>query len=91
MADPVFRLGFARIVTHYFAHGAWLKQDALLRGVARMAEIPCHMIHSRFDPSCPLRGPWELAQVWPKARLEILALDAEMTVRIRAATDALLV
>ncbi|MEL6807156.1 MAG: alpha/beta fold hydrolase [Pseudomonadota bacterium] len=94
-SDPAFRLGFARIVTHYFAHGAWLEPDALLRGLGRISHIPCQMIHSRFDPSCPLRTPWELAQGWPKAQLEILggtthsALDDEMRTRIRAAADAL--
>ncbi|MEP4876837.1 MAG: prolyl aminopeptidase [Tateyamaria sp.] len=97
MADSAFRLGFARIVTHYFTHAGWLEDDAILRRVDRMAQISCQMIHSRFDPSCPLRGPWELAQVWPQAHLEILggtthsALDEEMRTRIRAATDALIV
>lgn len=28
-ADPCFRLGFARLVTHYFAHAAWLEEDQL--------------------------------------------------------------
>ncbi|MEM6373770.1 MAG: alpha/beta fold hydrolase [Pseudomonadota bacterium] len=96
-ADPAFRLGFARIVTHYFTNGAWLAPKALLRGVPGIAHLPCHMIHSRFDPSCPLRGAWELARSWPAATLEILggtahsALDADMVTRIRAATDALTV
>jgi proline iminopeptidase len=94
-ADPAFRLGFARIVTHYFAHGAWLAPDQLLRNVGRIAHLPCKMIHSRFDPSCPLRAPWELVRHWPAARLQILdgnvhsALDPAMTIAIRGATDAL--
>ncbi|WP_206540148.1 hypothetical protein [Tateyamaria sp. ANG-S1] len=92
-ADPAFRLGFARIVTHYFAHRAWLPDDILRKNIGRMAHIPCAMIHSRFDPSCPLRGAWELAQAWPASTLQILggtthsALDAEMSAAIRAATD----
>ncbi|WP_299692804.1 alpha/beta fold hydrolase [uncultured Tateyamaria sp.] len=95
-ADPAFRLGFARVVTHYFAHGAWLAPDALLQKVGRIAHIPCHMIHSRFDPSCPLRAAWMLNAAWPAARLQILdgtthsALEAEMTTAIRAATDQML-
>lgn len=94
-ADPAFRLGFARIVTHYFAHGAWMEDNWILKNVDKIADIPCTMIHSRFDPSCPLRGPWELDQAWPAASLRILAgtshsaLDAEMTAAIRVATDAL--
>ncbi|WP_299699845.1 prolyl aminopeptidase [uncultured Tateyamaria sp.] len=94
-SDPSFRLGFARIVTHYFAHGAWMDDDQLLRNVRTIAHVPCTMIHSRFDPSCPLRAPWELDQVWPAATLRVLdgtthsALDKEMVRAIRSATDSL--
>jgi len=94
-ADPAFRIGFARVVTHYFAQGAWMADDQLLRDAHLMAHIPCTMIHSRFDPSCPLRGPWDLVKLWPAADLVILggtthsALDAEMVTTIRAATDAI--
>lgn len=94
-SDPAFRLGFARIVTHYFSHGAWFEEDELLRQIHKIAHIPATLIHSRFDPSCPLRGAWDLAQAWPNATLTILggtthsALNAEMRTEIRAATDAL--
>ncbi|MFK7837239.1 MAG: prolyl aminopeptidase [Sulfitobacter sp.] len=91
--DPGFRLGFARIVTHYFRNNAWREDDHILRNIDRIADIPAVMIHSRFDPSCPLRGPWELAKHWPASRLEVLdgndhsALSEVMKDRIRAATD----
>lgn len=94
-ADARFRLGFARIVTHYFSHGAWLAPGQIRLDMARIAHLPGVMIHSRFDPSCPLRAPWQLAQLWPAADLRILdgtahsALDAEMRAEIRRATDAL--
>lgn len=29
--DPRFRMAFARLVTHYFSHGAWLEEDQLIR------------------------------------------------------------
>ncbi|GGX63791.1 proline iminopeptidase [Tateyamaria omphalii] len=96
-SDSTFRLGFARIVTHYFANRAWLEDDQLLRNLPAIAHIPCTMIHSRFDPSCPLRAPWELAQAWPNAALQVLdgtthsALDDEMCEAIRSATDALVI
>jgi len=32
--DPKFRVGFARLVTHYFSHAAWLSEDQLLAGAA---------------------------------------------------------
>lgn len=91
--DPGFRVGFARVCTHYFRNFCFRDDNAIEAGMAAMADVPGVMIHSRFDPSCPLRAPWELAKLWPAARLEVLggnahsALAEEMVVRIRAATD----
>ena len=67
-ADPRFRMAFARIVTHYFAHDAWLEDGALLRHTDRLRGIPGVMIHGRFDLGGPLVTAWELAQAWPDAR-----------------------
>ena len=95
-ADPLFRLGFARIVTHYFSHNAWMTDNQLLKNVGQIAHIPCRMIHSRFDPSCPLRGAWDLAKFWPAAFLKIMpgtthsALAPDMAAEIRQATDHIL-
>lgn len=92
--DPAFRLGFARIVTHYFRNREWREDHHIESQMNRIADLPGVMIHSRYDPSCPLRAPWELAKLWPAARLEILgqndhsALSNAMKTRIRAATDA---
>lgn len=91
--DPAFRLGFARIVTHYFSNLAWRSDLHILNTMDDLKAIPAVMVHSRFDRSCPLRAPWELAKRWPAARLEILggtdhsALSDAMRTRIRAATD----
>ena len=39
-ADPAFRMTFARIVTHYFHHHAWLADGQLLQNASRLAGIP---------------------------------------------------
>ncbi|WP_342213755.1 alpha/beta fold hydrolase [Nocardia wallacei] len=65
-------LAFVRICTHYFAHAAWLADDQLLRGADRLAGIPAVLVHGRLDLSGPLDTAWELARVWPDARLEII-------------------
>ena len=39
-ADPAFRITFARIVTHYFHHGAWLADGQLLREAHRLPVFP---------------------------------------------------
>ena len=39
-SDPDFQLAFARIVTHYFHHNAWLENGILLRNADRLTGIP---------------------------------------------------
>jgi proline iminopeptidase len=70
---PDALLAFVRICTHYFAHGAWLEDGALLRDAGRLAGIPGVLIHGRLDFSGPLDTAWELARAWPDARLVAVA------------------
>ena len=60
-------LAFARLCAHYYSHGAWLEEGALIRGAGRLAGIPGVLIHGRLDLSCPLDTAWELARAWPDA------------------------
>jgi proline iminopeptidase len=59
--DPRFRMAFARIVTHYFHHHAWLEDGILLREAHRLAGIPGVLVHGRLDLGSPAVGAWELA------------------------------
>jgi proline iminopeptidase len=70
--DPVFRLCFARLVTHYWRHGAFLDEDQLIRDAARLNGIPGALIHGRYDVSGPLVTAWQLARRWTTSRLVIL-------------------
>ncbi|MGH2380203.1 MAG: prolyl aminopeptidase [Candidatus Limnocylindria bacterium] len=71
-ADPAFRMAFARVVTHYFHHAAWLEEDELLRNAGRLAGIRGVLVHGRFDISSPPDVPWLLAQAWPGATLHLV-------------------
>ena len=66
------RLAFVRICTHYFAHHAWLDDNALLHGAHRLAGIPGILIHGRLDLSAPLLTAWQLARAWPDAKLVVV-------------------
>ncbi|MET9395163.1 prolyl aminopeptidase [Streptomyces sp. NPDC006624] len=70
--DPVFRFRFARLVTHYWRHAAFLEDGALLRGAGRLAGIPGVLIHGRLDISGPPDIAWKLARVWPDAELVLI-------------------
>ena len=91
--DPAFRLGFARLVTHYWRHRAWLDDGVLLRGAGRLADIPGILIHGRLDIGGPLVTPWQLHRSWPGSELIVVseaghdARDPGMTESIVAATD----
>lgn len=69
--DERFRLGFARVVTHYFRNLAWL--DPPLTGqTSRLAGLKAHLIHSRLDLSAPLWTPWRLHKAMPRSNLVIV-------------------
>ncbi|SEQ07987.1 proline iminopeptidase [Ectothiorhodospira magna] len=70
--DPFTALGLARIECHYFHHGAFLEPGQLLRDAGRLRDIPCHIIHGRYDVVCPVDQAWALHQVWPEAELTII-------------------
>jgi proline iminopeptidase len=55
--DPRFRMAFARIVTHYFHHQAWLEDGILLREANRLAGIPGVLVHGRLDLGSPALTP----------------------------------
>jgi proline iminopeptidase len=70
--DPVFRLRFARLVTHYWRHAAWLEDGILLREAERLAGIPAVLVHGRLDVSSPPDIAWDLAQSWPGCELVLV-------------------
>jgi proline iminopeptidase len=91
--QAAFRLGFARLVTHYWRHRAWLEDGALLRDAHRLANIPGILIHGRLDLQAPLVTAWRLNEHWPGSELIIVdqaghdASHADMSERIVEATD----
>jgi len=70
--DPAFALAFARIVTHYVVHDAWLEDGELLRAADRLADIPGVLINGRFDFQAPLENAWTLRRHWPAAELVVV-------------------
>ena len=70
--EPKFQLAFARIVTHYFRHNAWLDDGVLLREARSLGGIPGTMVHGRLDLGAPLVTAWELNAAWPETELVIV-------------------
>jgi len=70
--DPDYALAFARLVTHYVRHNAWLEDGVLLRGAGALADIAGILVNGRFDFQAPLANAWELKRVWPRAELVVV-------------------
>ncbi len=90
--DPVFRLAFARIVTHYFRHGSWLDEGAVLRDAAALAGIPGVVVQGVLDLSNLAGTPWQLAAAWPACELHVVDgaghdTGDEVSALLVAATD----
>jgi proline iminopeptidase len=91
--DPRFRMAFARLVTHYWQHAAWMEDGALLRDAEQLAGIPGVLLHGRIDLSSPLDIAWQLSRAWPDSELVVIdeaghgAGDPGMRAAIVAATD----
>jgi len=71
-ANPKFRLGFARLVTHYWRHGAWIEDGALLHDSDRLAGIPGVLIHGRLDLGTPIATAQQLSQRWADSALIVV-------------------
>lgn len=91
--DPKFAFAFARIVTHYVRHNAWLEDGVLLRDAGLLRDIPGVLVNGRFDLQAPLGNAWALKAAWPTAELVIVddaghaASNAGITAAIVRATD----
>jgi proline iminopeptidase len=70
--DPTFRLVFARLVTHYWAHDCFLPDGYLRANVGRLAGIPGVLVAGRHDVSGPPDVAWQLHRAWPGSELVIV-------------------
>lgn len=87
------RLAMVRICAHYFSHGAWLEEGALLRDAPLLQGIPATLLHGRLDLSTPVDTAWHLAAAWPQAGLTVVTDSGHkgsdtMSGHVLAALDA---
>jgi len=93
--DLPFAIAYARIVTHYVRHDAWLGDGRVVRDLAVLADTPAVLICGRFDFQAPLATAWELHRRWPRSELVIVenaghaASNAGIAEQLIRATDRL--
>ncbi len=81
--DERFRLGFARLVTHYFSNAAWLAPLQLLGRAGLLAGIPGVLIHGRLDLGFPPHNAWRLSRAWRGSSLVVLGASGHGAEDIR--------
>lgn len=93
-SDPIHRLVFATLVTHYWAHDGFLPGggEASLERVDELADLPAVLTHGRRDVSGPAVTPWLLHQSWPASDFIIIESEGHggplTTDAICSASDA---
>jgi proline iminopeptidase len=87
-SDAVFRLGFARLVTHFFGQHAFLPPDGISGRAGRIAGVPAVLVRGRLDIASPLGVTWRLARQLPLATLHVVEAEGHGGAEI---TDQLLV
>ncbi|GAA2428697.1 prolyl aminopeptidase [Streptomyces glaucus] len=74
--DPVFRLGFARTVTHYFGNGHFLgegnDEGVVLRDAHLLRGIPGTLVQGSLDFGNLLGVVWRLHHAWPGSELIVV-------------------
>lgn len=67
-ADRAFRLGFARLVTHYWSRAAWLADGALIEAARAMGPVPCEIVHGQHDFGSRAGAATDLHDAWAGSR-----------------------
>ena len=67
-----YRLGFTRLVTHYFGHYGFLADDFVANGLGSIEKIPAIMVRGRQDLSSPMRITWDIHRKLPLSDLYLL-------------------
>jgi proline iminopeptidase len=71
-AEARFRLGFARLVTHFFGQHAFLPPDGISGRTDRICDVPAVFVRGRLDIASPLGVVWRLTQQLPLAILHVV-------------------
>ena len=71
-ANDAVALGLARIEAHYFKHGIFMPENALLERVDRIRHVPAVIVQGRYDAVCPIVTADDLHRAWPEAEYVVV-------------------
>lgn len=65
-------LALSSISSYYFRNNCFLKENQLIENISKIADIPGHIVHGRYDMVCPPEQAYTLSEHWPLAELKII-------------------
>ncbi|WP_455203395.1 prolyl aminopeptidase [Kaarinaea lacus] len=86
--QPHTAVSLARLETHYFVNGGFLKPNQILDNMNKIKNIPGTIVQGRYDMVCPMQSAYDLYEAWPNAELDIIP-DAGHSATERGIVDAL--
>tara|TARA_R110000868_G_scaffold92734_2_gene257207 strand:- start:3009 stop:3977 length:969 start_codon:yes stop_codon:yes gene_type:complete len=88
---PAFVAAHSLIEAHYFRNGCFLEPDQLIANAGRLAGLPMHILHSRYDMVCPPAGAVRLARACPHATLHMVPVNGHaMTDEVQLVLNAVM-
>ncbi len=84
----------AKVQIHYILNECFVGQRDLIEEAKKLSEIPTTIIQGRYDMVCPPISAWELKNVLPQAKFEIIpdaghsAMEVGVTSALIEATEA---
>jgi len=68
-----FCIGMATIGTYFFINNFFLThENQILDDIDKIRHIPTIMVQGRYDIVTPMVSAWEIKQLWPQAKLNII-------------------
>ncbi|KUJ12933.1 proline iminopeptidase [Mollisia scopiformis] len=58
--NPQWALAFARIESHFFVNGGWMKDGQLIEDAHKIKHLPIVIVQGRYDVVCPAKTSWDL-------------------------------
>lgn len=71
--EPAQAVAFARIENHYFVHGGFVREGALLDRAREIAHLPTVIVQGRLDMCTPARTAFDLAARLPDAEFVVVS------------------
>lgn len=62
----------ALLECHYLLNKCFIEENYIMDNIAHIRDIPCHIVHGRYDMVCKLEGAYSLHKSLPQSTLKIV-------------------